>query len=194
MDDLRAHDADNMSLSDKMGMWRKKANGIDTETKPDELFVGVEDEDEQDTSPDGSPSAYTEYILRSPAYKWFATTLSRELSLSWSDATKGFQAQNIQCTILSKLPTGTISRKRVPTAHRMSFRLPNTPRVPPRAGLLDTIVLTCSSNCNTQLTTVREYLDQRWSSDSLGILQLLQVVFTDNKFCSSKLPYPIRIS
>ncbi|KAK4221306.1 hypothetical protein QBC38DRAFT_377349 [Podospora fimiseda] len=187
------HEWSGMSLVDKMSLWGKKAEEEQqTNFKEGELFIGVEEEDDDDDDLDTDdasplPSAFAKEILQSRAYTGLIERIMRELSLHRADTECFPDSQSIKATILSQLPTGTISKNRPPQTYTATFHLPwavsdaaldATEKRPPclispGEDLAKRIVLVLSASDRVQATTVRQYLEQTWPLDAPQLLHLL---------------------
>lgn len=206
---------DGMSLLDKMGLWGSKMFG-DPESKPEdpEPFQGVEivedDGDEDDDDDDDADNQmvpldlpdYSHAILGSAAYKWLLSCLATESTLHWGTGSLNVMVNEVREMILLRLPTGIISRSSPPRTFRVSFKLPRLPfqstfnRQISAAqnvsrNLFDITVLTCSSNDETQATTVEQYFQQLWPDDGVEFLNSLQNLLyrnTDGYRFSGRIP------
>ena len=120
--DARKADPYGMSLLDKMNMWEKNAGVDKPENDQGELFDGVGDAEEELIPPVEIPR-YNKIILESSAYNWFITNLRKEYSLQRGATELRLAIDNIRQTILDKLPSGKVSKQRIPPRHRCTFRL-----------------------------------------------------------------------
>ncbi|RYP24693.1 hypothetical protein DL765_000420 [Monosporascus sp. GIB2] len=175
--------SDAMSLLDKMSMWRRSLGKDHTEANVFDLFEGVEEDENED--PD--LSAYSKVIVNSVAYEWLIANLVKESSFHWDEAQPRIMVDQIRQKILARLPTGTISKKQAPCSHKVSFELPWRPLesrleeervqrgfITFGRAIADSVVATCSSTDQVQLTTVKQYMDQTWPSGGRGLLEALQ--------------------
>ncbi|KAK4159548.1 hypothetical protein QBC43DRAFT_272298 [Cladorrhinum sp. PSN259] len=185
----RNHERSGMSLVDKMSLWGRKFEEEKEEAGLEEhdLFVGVEEYEEDGDQPSHLPSAFSKEILRSRAYTALIGRILRELSLHHADAEHIPGTQLIRETILRQLPTGTISRSRPPQTYTVVFNLPwvahgatfkstrpgPTFRVSSGEDIGQRIVLVLSASDRIQATTVRQYLKQTWPLDAAEVLRIL---------------------
>lgn len=177
-----------MSLLDKMNMWEKNAGVDKPENDQGELFDGVGDAEEELIPPVEIPR-YNKIILESSAYNWFITNLRKEYSLQRGATELRLAIDNIRQTILDKLPSGKVSKQRIPPRHRCTFRLllaPLRARLYPTYDVArsrcislkrisEVVAVTCSFN-EAQATTVREYFAHTWPSAGTFLLEILQEV------------------
>ncbi|KAI5460435.1 hypothetical protein BGZ63DRAFT_404903 [Mariannaea sp. PMI_226] len=180
-----------MSLEEKMSMWGKHS-AIDSAVKDgSELFEGVVDDDDDDSEMPESRE-YSRMIINSSAYEWFIASLIKEFLFHWDASHPRIMVDYIRQKILTQLPAGKISKKRAPCRHKATFEVPWHPSVrhfeggtsqqgagTPRQKLADSIVATCSSTDQVQLTTVKQYMHQTWPSGEEGFLEALQDAIDD---------------
>ncbi|KAK3995212.1 hypothetical protein QBC44DRAFT_320686 [Cladorrhinum sp. PSN332] len=184
----RNHERSGMSLADKMSLWGKKSDEVqETDYGECDLFVGVEEDEEDGNEPSHLPSAFAKEILQSRAYTALIDRILRELSLHRADTECFPETQSIRETILSRFPTGTISKSRPPQVYTATFNLPwgrqdgasessaagPTCRISPEEDLGKRIVLVLSASDRIQATTVQKYLEQTWPLDATQVLRLL---------------------
>lgn len=180
-----------MSLLDKMSMWNQN---FDSEQRLDncDLFEGIDDIEEDEVDQEAANvdkselSLYSNAIMNSKAYDWFVTQVLRNSSLHYSETQISSSIQQIRQKILKSLPAGSISKSRVPNTYTVGFHLPwrssnlnsgieyDPFLVQPKQPLSECIVLSCSSDDQLQAATVRQYLDQTWSSGGKELLYVLQ--------------------
>ncbi|ETS77918.1 hypothetical protein PFICI_09980 [Pestalotiopsis fici W106-1] len=180
---------DTMPLDEIMNMWDKNDNQRPVAVDPSEYLQGVEDEDVEDQKEDISAlSEYSQRIVNSAAYEWLISSLVKEATLHCDDAQPQTTMDQIRQEILTQLPTGRISSKRLPTQHTVSFRIPKSfvPFLPEDAvlpssfhsqtAIADRIVATSLSDDSIQLLKVSEYMDQTWPLGGGTLLSVLQSV------------------
>ncbi|KAI0386973.1 hypothetical protein F5Y04DRAFT_242709 [Hypomontagnella monticulosa] len=174
--------SDEMSLFDKMTMWGRHSDEDDTEVNPDDLFQGIEDDNE-----DADLSTYDRMVVNSAAYEWLISSLMRESLFHWDDSSPNVMIDQIRQKILERLPTGTISKTKTPRRYEVSFRLPWLPLktrlekgtqhelITSKQSVVGSFaVAVCSSTDKLQLTTVKEYIDQTWPSSGKGLLSVVE--------------------
>jgi hypothetical protein len=167
----------------------------DTEANGD---VDDETEDQEDPEKDNEArnlvqNAYRKAILDSKAYQWLLSSLIKQSSLHWGGSQPYVIADGIRKKVLQKLSTGTISRKQPPRSFKVVFKLlwePIQTRItrerarrstnPAAFVLADLTALTCTSETEAQVTTVREYFKRTWPDGGLDIIGKLQR-FLDGK-------------
>ncbi|KAE9362873.1 hypothetical protein N431DRAFT_424261, partial [Stipitochalara longipes BDJ] len=165
-----------MSLMDKMSMWNSKSEQIPSLISKDQLFEGVNNDDEDLLDP-SDLNSFNQAVLGSTAYKWFLITLAKESSLQWRTS-----ESRIRQKILDKLPTGTLSKRRSPNVHEITFRLgwgyhmkailSEELRDPDRL-CYDSIIAT-GTPLEAQGLTIKQYLLQTWPMIGLQLLEVLQ--------------------
>jgi len=192
-------DPNNMSLDEKMDMWESKADSKEPIVGADKPFEGVRGSADIDDCPDDndfdanqitttvSLSAYNQVIQNSAA---FHRLISRLRSVAQNSTEQGTLMRHIRQSILEGLPTGTISKRRQPTDHSVTFQFPLGMRdslvqthnddFDLRMGafrlgwfLSDYIVFTGSST-RAQATTIAEYSNQTWPVAGMTILEIMQ--------------------
>jgi len=169
-----------MSLLDKMSMWNSKDGQDHTTHQNEDLFEGVKD-DEEESIDQSELSAYHNIIVDSSAYKWFLANLVNDSILKL-----GTLQPRIRQRILDELPTGKISKRRIPDIHEVSFELEWDDAIeeslrnelPEQGKLSDlsfrpSIILTGSPQ-EAQGLTIQQYLAQTWPSIGLQLLFSLQ--------------------
>ncbi|KAK3375818.1 hypothetical protein B0T24DRAFT_207196 [Lasiosphaeria ovina] len=183
-EDMATRKLGGMSIQEKMLMWETSPLERRQEPVVSEYFEGVDDMDDHAGHPDFS--TYSQTILNSKAYTWLVDSLLKESSFHWDDSKPKIMINNIRHEILNALPTGKISRKQSPCIYRAAFHIPwlapmkrlERERTKNRTGtgeaLGNIIVLTSSSEDQTQATRVEEYMTRTWSSGSSEILQVLK--------------------
>lgn len=169
-----------MAVHDKMEMWQSKATQESSTFLKDELFEGVED-DVEDLIDDSELSRHCTTILKSPAYKWFISTLAKESILQLDTS----QPRIRQC-ILNTLPSGTVSKRRTPDTHQVTIDLEWHLLMEERLRLellgdLDSptqpynpsIIITGSQEA-AQGLDIKQYLGQTWPITGLKLLYALK--------------------
>lgn len=181
----RGHFKD-MTVLDKMKMWSSNSAQLYPIIPCDDLFEGIKD-DEEDEIDQSELSGYHKTILNSPAYEWFLTTVAKESVLRLET-----NQPRLRHRILDKLPTGTISKRRTPDMHQVTFKLEwhhsmnerlrtefaedsTLPVQPHRSS----IVMTGSTR-EAQGLTIKQYLAQTWPKTNLKILEILHTAATND--------------
>lgn len=189
-----------MSLLDKMSMWNNKSSEIDTVAEDDELFEGVRDDDDEITN-DVGLSTYHGIILKSPSYEWLLSSLRKECSLQWGLRQPRIMVENIRQTILDKLPTGTISKRRPLSACEITFALQwddtmdrgNELFWKPITSEIKLSELITVTGCQeeSQALTIEQYLSQAWPTYGLQLLDVLQkaIACHDHQYSGKILRY-----
>jgi hypothetical protein len=180
-----------MSLLDKMGMWGRNSNKDKTHCDISDLFEGVDDCEDED-SDQAELSVYRKAIVNSAAYEWLIASLIRESSFHWDESQPRIMVDEVRHTILTQIPTGTISKRQAPCKHSASFELPwrtleqrleeecvNRGIATLGLAIPGSVVATCSSSDQIQISTVRQYMEQTWPSGGTGLLNVLQRVMDD---------------
>ena len=169
-----------MSVLDKMRMWDKNV-GHNLPILPyDDLFNGLNEDDEEDSSHEEELSKYHQLLVKSPAYKWFLTSLSNESVIQLESSHPRIRQQ-----ILEKLPTGKISKRRTPLIHEVSFNVDWRPAMKERLqcalsedvsdpGLPhdESLVITGSTK-KSQALTMKQYITQTWPSNGFLVFNAL---------------------
>ncbi|KAH6999534.1 hypothetical protein EDB80DRAFT_117897 [Ilyonectria destructans] len=175
-----------VSLSDKMSFWYDQAKKDDTIMDKGALFKGVKDMDDEEI-PQAEISAYKRAVFGSAAYSRLIATISNEQWIDRGGTKARALVERIRNRILDALPTGSMSKRRLPTLSGVVFRLQWRPwelrleQEGARHGLAmsqafsDAITVTGSSDVS-QATTIRTYLYNTWPSSSINLLLLLQQV------------------
>jgi hypothetical protein len=167
-----------MSLKEKMSMWAgnsyRHSPGV-----PTDFFIKIQDEMDEGID-EAKLSVYAQTILSSPAYRWFISSLQKEAQLDWRGCQLRIMITRIRDRILRELPVGTISSKEPPHSYQMTFKLPwertDSKLTAYSRGTIDSMVgdrevLTLTSSDQAQVTTVRDYIQQTWTSnDILNVL------------------------
>ncbi len=187
--------SDKMPLESLMEMWARKSSGAEAEPEASDLFQGVNDQDDEDLD----QTKLAGYIINSPVYRWLVMRLLKESSLSWSGTEPSTMVHKIRNSILGMLPTGIISKRERPKSHIMTFIL-SRERIESRlrkerqmqlmatsAGIGNSYVLTGETPDVAQLITIKQYLTQTWSQDSVALLQALCNLFDTDAPHSGKL-------
>ncbi|ROV91305.1 hypothetical protein VSDG_07787 [Cytospora chrysosperma] len=167
-----------------MSLWNLKANE-DPVANQESLFEGVPDLEDDDTNDiNASISIHREYVLNSSAYQWFITSLRTQLSLDWGprDATEANFNTPIYQTIMSKLRSGTVSKRRAPNFHYVKYYTEidnDILRTLENQGVLikDFMALTSSAPKMLQASTVQDYVHRVWPSGGAELLTLVQKAF-----------------
>ncbi|KAL1852137.1 hypothetical protein Daus18300_012284, partial [Diaporthe australafricana] len=70
-------------------------------------------------------ATYRDSVLSSTAYQWFIESLRKQLSLDWGsdEVAPANSCHLIHKSIMSKMPSGIISRHRPPEIHHAKFRI-----------------------------------------------------------------------
>ncbi len=163
-----------MSLNDKMSMWNRKSGQSPSLISKNDLFVGVNNDGEDFPF---QCDLFNQAVLESSAYKWFLTTLAKESTLGWRTS-----GPCIDQTILDKLPTRTLSKRRSPKTHEVIFRLEwgynieailsEVLRDPDR--LYHGSIITTGTALESQGLTIKQYVLQTWPTFGLQLLEVLQ--------------------
>jgi len=173
--DTQGHLGD-MPLLEKMNMWNRNAGQDHSVQLIEDLFEGVKD-DEEDSIDQSEFSVYHNIIVGSPAYKWFLTSLTRESMLQLRTP-----QPRIRQRILDKLPTGTISKRRNPDIHKVTFELEWDDAMeeslrheyPEQWGrsyrLFRSSIILTGSPREAQGLTMGQYLAQTWPTIGLQLL------------------------
>jgi hypothetical protein len=190
-------DSHSMSVLEKMRMWDSKSALDNHITRPctaestnatSWAVDGDEDDIESDEEVESLESPfYAHAILESTAYQWFLAALEKQSSIYWGSSPPDMMINVVRETIIRKLPTGTISQKRLPHSFKVTFRLlwepiqerMNQDRNSDSANLLsrslsDTMIVTRSSDDEVQVCTVGQYLQQTWLEGAPDILDPIQ--------------------
>jgi hypothetical protein len=151
----------------------------DPNPKQDGFFEGVGDMEEEDIAGNAQMATYREVVMNSSGYQWFIDSLMKQLSLDWGskDATEASSCHLIRQSIMSRLPSGMISRHRPPRIHRARFRIQMHPDVFPSPGKRPFAylrALTSSAPNIVQSLSVKDYLNQTWSSGGLRLVEIIQ--------------------
>jgi hypothetical protein len=199
-DRTQGHRGD-MSVLDKMRMWMSKAGQDHTVHSKEKFFVGVRD-DEEDSIDQSELSAYHNIIVESPAYQWLLTNMAKESNLQL-----GTPQPRIRQRILDKLPTGTISKRRSPDIHEVTFELrwedameeyfryelPEQRRLSNRS--FQSFVVLTGSPREAQGLTLEQYLAQTWPTAGLQLLfSLHAAVINHSHLHTVDLPGNTRLS
>lgn len=188
-----------MSIDDKMKMWSAKAEEDHPIAKHEELFKGVKD-DEEENIQSIDLFMYQQIVLNGPAYNTFLLSVTRELCLHTNQPPT--MDRNISKTILDKLPTGTLSKRRAPSACEVQFDLHLRDEeegdffydlCTKIMKMGNELVLTGSSE-TAQLLTIREYVSQTWLANGLVLFDvILNAVYAADRTYSRKfLAVPFR--
>lgn len=177
----RRQDEDEMTVSDKMKLWKRKEN----EASPIEgvhkgFFEGVPDEEEEDIAANAKMAIHRDYVLSSTAYQWFIASLRKQLSLEWGshDLTETTSCRQIGESIMSKMSSGIISKHRPPEIHRKTFHIKFRPDVfrclQGPGGLENLTTLTSSAPNVIQASTLQDYLSRTWPTGGIILAKLIQ--------------------
>lgn len=175
-----------MTVLDRIALWRRKENEDPAlDSTKDCLFEGVRDVEEENIADNAKMAKYRDFVLSSTAYQWFIESLRKHISLDWGsdDLAKASTRSLIHHSIMSKIPSGIISRHRTPETHHARFRITLQPNVLYFLGsrpIAQFTTLTSSAPKIVQVSTVQDYVDQTWS---LGGLELAEVI---QKACCSR--------
>ena len=186
--------SESMSLSDKMSMWRGSINMGDPCISHDELFEGVDDEEENEVADNPELSLYKDLVFKSEAYRWFIAAVRRDVLGQGSATQPMTMIDDIRHKILAELPTGTISKRKVPNKHMASFRVPLLGFVlrfsreagwqksaAEEDGLLTRRVIVAQSSEGTQASTLEEYFGQIWPIGGVDFLRFIEEVIDDGR-------------
>jgi hypothetical protein len=172
-----------MSLVDKMRMWNDKEGDDPPSVESDGLFEGVADE--EDESIDIELLVYRKFVLESEAYKWFIMRLKANALLHLRGAKPELMSDKLRQQILVALPTGTISKRRAPDSHEVTFVLEwqwsmvrrlwgeSLLRLPMRSQPLSALLTVTGSPNEAQTLTIKEYLAQTWPFTGPQLCQAL---------------------
>jgi hypothetical protein len=177
-DRIQRHRGD-MSIFDKMNMWISKTGQDYPIHHNADFFEGVKDDDE-DLIDQSELDAYHKIILDSPAYEWFLSNVVKESIIKLE-----ISQPRIRQRILDKLPTGIISKHRIPKAYEVTFDLEwqhtmeerlrhelSEESKYPKPFFREFIVMT-GSPCEAQGLTIKEYLTQTWPVTGLKLFDAL---------------------
>jgi len=184
--------SEGMSLLDKMSMWDSKAGKSHSVIELDDLYQGVNSDEDEDEAIDGvNLPIYHGTILDSAAYNWFLASLRKESFLQWSATQPRVMTESIHQRILDKLPTGTISKQRALCGHEIQFELQWEDIIErrledelferlirPGFSFAEFITVTGSLE-EAQALTIKQYMSQTWPSNGLQLLDVLQKTITD---------------
>ncbi|KAH6977436.1 hypothetical protein BKA56DRAFT_69112 [Ilyonectria sp. MPI-CAGE-AT-0026] len=185
------HGAQGMSLLDKMSMWNGRAEECDGIKDKETLFEGVKDVEDDDIFQVGM-SAYSEAILGSTAYHWFITAVRKEHLIDRGKAEARAVVEEIRATILCRLTTGSISKRRPAPSSGVAFRLQWKPlelrleQERARLGVateypLFHAVSVTGPPGSFQSATIMNYMNQTWPSSGAGLLEVLQQVVNGSR-------------
>lgn len=190
-----------MSFTEKVPHWHEEISDVEDNMSPEmpeivpiEDYVDAADdipdlepdrdeERREDVDPDyQSQTAYVDFILESPAYRWLLAKFSQRISLLARD-TKSMDA--IKNSVLKLLPPAlSMSRKDSAQAFRLTFEIELesiTMRDVEEKGHLAesfaTLISITGSLTNAQALPCIEYLRQTWPWSAESMLQLLRDVF-----------------
>lgn len=169
-----------MTVLDRMALWTLKENEDSVrESKKACLFEGLRDMEEEEITRNAKMSTYRDFVLSSSAYQWFIESLRKHLSLDWDsgDLSQAMSCRLIHQSIMSKIPSDIISRRRAPETQQARFRIKLHPDVfhcLERVPIANLITLTSSAPKIVQVSTVQGYLDQTWSSGGLKLAEVIQ--------------------
>lgn len=170
-----------MTVHDRMALWSRKENEDPAlDSKKDCLFEGVRDVEEENIADNAEMAKYRDFVLSSTAYQWFIESLRKQISLDWGsdDFAKANTRSLIHRSIMTKIPSGIISRHRTPdTHHAARFRIKLQPNVLHFLGsrpIAQFTTLTSSAPNIVQISTVQDYVDQTWSSEGLELAEVIQ--------------------
>ena len=175
-----------MSTLEKISLWESKTEMNDPEVEKDDLFEGVGDDDEENMTNEDQLHLYDKVLLSSAAYDWFIAALRRECSLHWCPQQPRIMIEGIRQKILQKLPSGKISKRRLPPEHHVTFQLWWRPLAvgirreqrrhqptPQTTFSISEIVTATGSASEAQVATIEEYFNQTWPSKGMGLLRVL---------------------
>jgi hypothetical protein len=170
-----------MTVLDRMALWSRKENEEPSLVSgQDCLFEGVRNMEEDDIAGNAKMVTYREFVLRSTGYQWFIESLKKQLSLDWGsdDLAEASSCRLIHQSIMSRIPSGIISRHRTPEIHRARFRIQMRPGVfhylEKGRAVANLMTLTSSAPNIVQALSVQEYLDQTWSSGGLRLVEIMK--------------------
>ncbi|KAH8714635.1 hypothetical protein BGZ61DRAFT_587335 [Ilyonectria robusta] len=180
------HGAQGMSLLDKMSMWNERAEECDRIKDKEALFEGVKDVEDDDIF-QVEMSAYSEAILGSTAYQWFIAAVRKEHLIDRGKVEARAVVEEIRATILCRLTTGSISKRRPAPSSGVAFRLQWKPlelrleQERARLGVateypLFHAVSVTGPPGSFQSATIMNYMNQTWPSSGVGLLEVLQQV------------------
>lgn len=163
-----------------MALWSRKENEEpEQDPNKDCLFEGVRDREEEDIATKAKMATYLNSVFNSSGYQWFIESLRKNLSLDWgSDGfTEASSCRLIRQSIMSRIPSGVISRHRPPDIHHATFRIQVTPGVfrhLVNGSVAHLMTLTSSSPKAVQALSVQDYLDRTWSSGGLELVEIMK--------------------
>ncbi|KAH7161762.1 hypothetical protein EDB81DRAFT_854059 [Dactylonectria macrodidyma] len=186
-EDISHRNLGGMSLHDKMNMWDDFNQKSQKEVEETELFKGVGDVDDDDSTPiQLGLDSYHKTLQNSAAYDWFITALLKECSLQRSEKPEEITVHKIREEILQQFPPERISKYRVPLIYRVTFAVPWQPiEARLNHGLkspstqtheFSRLTVFTQSTEDIQVTTIDEYFRQTWPSSGLRFLEALQEV------------------
>ncbi|KAL6409982.1 Homeobox protein HOY1 [Ilyonectria robusta] len=177
-----------MALLDKMALWQSKDAENPTHTAEaldEDLFEGVNDDEDGPIEEVNLPT-YCKTIFDSPAYEWFLSNCRKEVMLQWGRSCPRTMTECIRRNLLSRFPTGTISKRYAPKPHELTFvlkwnslmehRLQNENFEPsswPAQSLPIFVALTGSPD-EAQALTIKEYMNQTWPTNSAKMFDAIQ--------------------
>jgi hypothetical protein len=106
-----------MSLTEKMALWADK-NDVAHEREREAVFEGVADENDSLETAETELMSYRNNLVGSPPYNWLMSTLRRDLRSCGSAPETAIRNQ-----LLETLPSGEISRHRLPWTHDITFEI-----------------------------------------------------------------------
>ncbi|KAH8885990.1 hypothetical protein GQ53DRAFT_845123 [Thozetella sp. PMI_491] len=163
---------ENSEVSDELILFDRALDGNDKEYKPPDL------------------SAYGDTITNSTAYHWLIKSLAREASLHRGDLQEWTVAEDVYQQILAAAPAGRIGIENPPKPYKVTFEVPckelearlvqevtRQRDLSLEQAMQRVVVATSSGPGNCQVTMMRQYLDQTWSSSGVNLLRVLGQAF-----------------
>lgn len=169
-----------MTVLDRMALWsRKEDEEPALDSQQDCLFEGVRDVEEDDIAENAKMATYRDFVLNSTGYQWFIESLRKQFSLDWDPGylTDVSSCRLIYQSIVSRTPSGIISRHRTPETPRARFRIQMSHDRSHFLGdgqIANLVTLTSSATNIIQALRLHDYLDQTWSSGGLRLAELIQ--------------------
>lgn len=169
-----------MTVLDRMALWSRKEDE-EPALDPQQgcLFEGVRDLEEDDIAENAKMATYRDFVLNSTGYQWFIESLTKQFSLDWGPGylTDVNSCRLIHQSIVSRIPSGIISRHRTPDIHRAKFQiqlLHDRSHFLRYGQIANLVTLTSSATNIVQASRLHDYLDQTWSSGGLRLAELVQ--------------------
>lgn len=182
----RHYVAEGMALLAKMVMWENKdSEDHSLLAEGEALFEAVANE-EDDAFEEINLPKYHKVIFDSQAYKWFLSSIRKEVSLKWEGSDPRILTESLRWELLGKLPTETISRCHFPSSHDVTFILGWDESMElrlqredvhlsawPAQSFSSFITLTGSPE-EAQALTITQYMDQTWPTNGLQMLNAIK--------------------